>query len=182
MSLILTLHLLYYVIVILLALLLLPPPSSDGIFVGRKRFIILLILLSWYLLPYPLLKFYQSNLLNASSSFSHGVNFSLSQELTDVSETEFCSVGVWESFFHWSAHSLDGTDINWTFGKFSGVDSSSSQYHGVELYLFLSLNFKYSNAVLESHCHILFITAVLAIIFGNSLALSILRAKFSSFL
>ena len=94
MSLILTLHLLYYIIVILLALLLLPPPSSDGIFVGRKRLIILLILLSWYLLPYPLLELYQANLLNASSSFSHGVSFSLSQELTDVSEAELCSIGV----------------------------------------------------------------------------------------
>lgn len=178
MSLILTLHLLYYVIVILLTLLLLPPPSSDGIFVGRKRLIILLILLSWYLLSYPLLKFYQSNLLNASSSFSHGVNFSLSQELTDISEAEFCSIGVWESFFHWSAHSLLATDINCTTGAvlFSHSSTTSSVLN------LLSLSSRYLSAVFASHCRILFITAVLAICFGKFLALSILRAKSGSFL
>jgi hypothetical protein len=64
-----------------------------GVYIGGKRFPKhLLIILSRNLLSNPLLELYEANLLNASSSFSRGVNGS--HKLTDESEAEFGFVGV----------------------------------------------------------------------------------------
>ena len=121
-----------------------------------------------------MLELNESNLFNASSSFSQGV--CLSQEVADHSEADFCSMD-----FCQSTHSLLATDINCTTGAFPISHSSHIlAMFSFVVYLFLSLNSKYLNAVLASHCLILFCTAALATIFGKSLALSILNAKSGS--